>query len=314
MNIIVTGSSGFIGFHLANFLSKTNKVLGIDNHNNYYSKYIKKKRLLILKKNKNFFFKNINLKSYNKLNQIFKKFNPDIIFHLAGQPGVLYSLKNPKTYKINNTLVTRNLCKISKQYKLKKFIFASSSSVYGDQKKFPIKENFKVNPKNPYAKTKLESEKIVIKKFKKSGTKYTIFRFFTVFGPFGRPDMFIHKFLNSIKKNQKIKLYNNGFNLRDFTYIDDVVEILSKNILNTPKSKILNICRSKPIITTDLVSIIEKIYKKNIKIQKIGFVKGEMLKTHGSNKLLKRNFQNVKFTDIKYGLKKTIKFFKKYSC
>ena len=109
MNIIVTGSSGFIGFHLANFLSKTNKVLGIDNHNNYYSKYIKKKRLLILKKNKNFFFKNINLKSYNKLNQIFKKFNPDIIFHLAGQPGVLYSLKNPKTYKINNTLVTRNL-------------------------------------------------------------------------------------------------------------------------------------------------------------------------------------------------------------
>ena len=153
MNIIVTGSSGFIGFHLANFLSKKNKVLGIDNHNNYYSKYIKKKRLLILKKNKNFFFKKINLKSYNKLNQIFKKFNPDIIFHLAGQPGVLYSLKNPKTYKINNTIVTRNLCKISKQYKLKKFIFASSSSVYGDQKKFPIKENFKVNPKNPYAKT-----------------------------------------------------------------------------------------------------------------------------------------------------------------
>ena len=311
--VLVSGSSGFIGFHLIKKLIKKNKVLGIDNHNNYYSKKIKNNRLKILLKKRRFIFKKIDLNNSDKLEKTFKKFRPQIVYHLAGQPGVLYSFKNPKSYFVNNIKATKSISEISKKYNVEKFIFGSSSSVYGDQKKFPIKETFKVNPKNPYAKTKLESEKIVIKKFKKSGTKYTIFRFFTVFGPFGRPDMFIHKFLNSIKKNQKIKLYNNGFNLRDFTYIDDVVEILSKNILNTPKSKILNICRSKPIITTDLVSIIEKIYKKNIKIQKIGFVKGEMLKTHGSNKLLKRNFQNVKFTDIKYGLKKTIKFFKKYS-
>ena len=221
----------------------------------------------------------------------------------------MYSFKNPKSYFVNNIKATESISKISKRYNVEKFIFGSSSSVYGDQKKFPIKETFKLNPKNPYAKTKLKSEKIVIKKFKNSKTKYNIFRFFTVFGPQGRPDMFIHKFLNSIKNNQKIKLYNNGFNFRDFTYIDDVVDILVKNIRMTPSSKILNICRSKPIITTDLVSLIEKIYKKNIKIDKIGFVKGEMLKTHGSNRLLKRNFKKMRFTDIKYGLKKNNKFF-----
>ncbi len=314
MNIIVTGSSGFIGFHLANFLSKTNKVLGIDNHNNYYSKYIKKKRLLILKKNKNFFFKNINLKSYNKLNQIFKKFNPDIIFHLAGQPGVLYSLKNPKTYKINNTLVTKNLCKISKQYKLKKFIFASSSSVYGDQKKFPIKENFKVNPKNPYAKTKLESEKIVINSFKKEKTQFIIFRFFTVYGPYGRPDMFIHKLLNAIKKNKKIKLYNNGKNYRDFTYISDVVKILNLAYKKNLSGQTLNICRSNPVITNEIVKYILKKYKKNsFKLEKTGFIKGEMLKTHGSNKKLKKFFGNIKFTNLNKGIDQTIQKFKRFN-
>ena len=310
--ILVSGSSGFIGFHLVQKLIKKNKVIGIDNHNNYYSKKIKNKRLQKLLKKKGYIFKKIDSNNENKLDNIFKKFRPQIVYHLAGQPGVIYSLKNPQIYFVNNVNATKSITKISKKYEVEKFIFGSSSSVYGDQKKFPIKETFKLNPKNPYAKTKLKSEKIIIKKFKKSKTQFTIFRFFTVFGPFGRPDMFIHKFLNSVKKNQKIKLYNNGLNFRDFTYVDDLIKILYKNLTMNAESKIINICSSKPIITTDLVSLIEKIYKKNIKIKKIGFVKGEMLKTHGCNKLLKKNFKKIKFTDIKYGLQKTINCFKKY--
>ena len=140
-----------------------------------------------------------------------------------------------------------------------------------------------------------------------------MFRFFTVYGPLGRPDMFIHKFLNSMKLNKKILLYNNGLNFRDFTYIDDVVKILKLSSKKMPGNKILNICRSKPIQTLKLVKLITKIYgKKKVKIFNTGFVRGEMLKTHGSNKLLKKNFKKLRFIDISYGLRKTIKFFKVY--
>ena len=313
MRIIITGSSGFIGYHLScELLKKKHEIIGIDNNNNYYSRVIKDKRANKLKKNKNFKFYKINIVNEKKLEKIFLKHRPEIIFHLAGQPGVLYSLKYPKSYLINNVKATQSICKISKKYSIKKFVFGSSSSVYGDQKTFPIRETFKENPKNPYAKTKLASEKIIEKSFKKTDINYIIFRFFTVYGPFGRPDMFIHKFLNLIKKNKKIKLYNGGLNFRDFTYVDDVVKILLKNLNITPRKKIYNICRSKPIKTSHLVYLIEKIFGKSIKIQKIGFVKGEMLKTHGCNNLLKRNFKSIKFTDIKNGLKKTIAFYKKY--
>ena len=140
-----------------------------------------------------------------------------------------------------------------------------------------------------------------------------IYRFFTVFGPLGRPDMFIHKFLNSIKKNKRILLHNNGMNYRDFTYIDDLVKILIQTTKKIPTDKILNICRSKPIKTTHLVNLINKIYGNNKnKIINTGFVKGEMLKTHGSNSLLKKNFRNLKFTDLAFGLKKTVATYKKF--
>ena len=309
--ILITGSSGFIGFHLAKNLSKTYTVIGLDNHNSYYSKKIKKKRLSILRKNKIFFFKKIDLKNKKEVEKIFKKFKPQIVFHIAGQPGVLYSFKNPKSYKLNNTLTTNILSNLCKRNKIEKFIFASSSSVYGDQKKFPIKETFKTNPKNPYARTKIESEQIIFKNLKKSKTDFLIFRFFTVYGSFGRPDMFIHKFLNSIKNKKLIKLHNKGMNFRDFTYIDDVVSILKKSINKKISKKILNICRSKPILTLDLVKMILKTYgvkKANLKETK--FVKGEMLKTHGSNMNLKKYFGKIKFTDIKKGIKYTIRDYK----
>lgn len=309
MIILITGSSGFIGFHLSNFFLKRGyKVLGLDNHNGYYSKKIKNKRLLFLKKNKNFYFFKTNIADFKKLEKIFYNYNPDIVYHLSGQPGVLYSLKNPKIYKINNFIATKNICKLCEKYETKKFFFASSSSIYGDQKIFPIKESSKPYPKNPYALTKLNSEKIIQKMFKKSKIKYLIFRFFTVYGPLGRPDMFIHKFLKTIKENKTINLFNYGLNLRDFTYIDDVIKILFLFLKKNTNKKIINICRSKPIRTIDLVSILKKsCNKKNIKVKMTGFVKGEMLKTHGSNKKLKKYIGDIKFTDLKKGINKTVK-------
>ena len=314
MRILITGTSGFIGFHLSKRFLKNKKyqVLGLDSINNYYSRKIKKLRLNLLKKYKNFKFEKINILNKKKVESSFKKFKPSVVFHIAGQPGVLYSFKNPASYETNNTNVTKIISSISKKYKVERFIFASSSSVYGDQKKFPIKECFKKNPKNYYAKTKVNCEKEIKDKLSASNTKYLIFRFFTVYGPLGRPDMFIHKYLNSIKNNRKIKLHNNGENYRDFTYVDDVTEILFQSLKKNPKDKILNICRSKPIKTTKLVSLINNIYGAKLNLLKTGFVRGEMLKTHGCNKLLKKYFKNIKFIDIEKGLKKTILTFKKY--
>ena len=313
MKILITGASGFIGFHLSKYLlkNKKNTIIGIDNLNSYFFKKIKKKRLNILKSKKNFIFYRINLANEKKLNGIFNENKPVIIFHIAGQPGVIYSFKNPKIYEINNILVTQILSRVAKKYKVKKFIFASSSSVYGDQKKFPIKETFKLKPKNPYAITKVKSEKTIKNYFLNTKIDFIIFRFFTVYGPLGRHDMFIHKFLNALKKNKKIKLHNNGMNFRDFTYVDDVIKILNKSINYKVKNSIINICRSKPILTTKLVKLILKFYKKNnIKIIKTKSIKGEMLKTHGCNKKLIKHFGNIKFTDIAKGLRETIRQYK----
>jgi len=314
MKIVITGSAGFIGFHLSKRLLQDKKktVIGIDSMNSYYSTQVKKKRLVLLNKNKNFKFIKANLIRKKKIEKIFKKFKPDIVLHIAGQPGVLYSFKNPNSYKFNNIDATKTICNLSKKFNVKKFIFASSSSVYGDHKKFPIKENFKKKPKNYYAKTKLKCEKIIKKTFLFSNTNFLIFRFFTIYGPYGRPDMFIHKLLDRIKLKKKISLHNKGQNFRDFTFIDDVVKIFMYTIKNNIKSNTLNICRSKPIKTLTLVSLIEKIYKKSSKKNLTGFIRGEMLKTHGSNTLLKKNIKNLKFIDIQNGLKKTVLIYKKF--
>ena len=314
MKIVVTGSAGFIGFHISKKLlqDKKNTIIGIDSISSYYSTQIKRKRLALLNKNKNFKFIKANLIKKNKIENIFEKFKPNIVLHIAGQPGVLYSFKNPNSYKINNTKATKTICAVSKKFNVKKFIFASSSSVYGDQKKFPIKESFIKKPKNYYAKTKLICEEMIKKTFLFSNTKFLIFRFFTIYGPYGRPDMFIHKLLDCIKLGKKISLHNKGQNFRDFTYIDDVVKIFMYAIKNNIETNTLNICRSKPVKTITLVDLIEKIYKKSSNKNLTGFIRGEMLKTHGSNNLLKKNIKNLKFTDVQNGLKKTILIYKKF--
>ena len=315
MRYLVTGAAGFIGFHLSKNLCKDKEsiILGIDSFHSYYSLKLKKLRVTLLKSNSNFSFSKIDLTNQKKLENIISEFKPDVIYHLAGQPGVIYSFKNPKSYLDNNILATKNIITCIKKINFTKFIFASSSSVYGDQRNFPVGENFKLKPKNLYARTKQICERIIFNNLDKK--KFLIFRFFTVYGPLGRPDMFLASTLKKLSNNSPITIYNNGNHYRDFTYVADVVNILIKSIFNDIplRYRIFNICASQPVKLLDLLRIINLKIKNKSKIVFKKKRKGEMIKTYGSNKLLKKTFKFKKFVNIKDGLNKTILSFKKYN-
>tara|TARA_B100001093_G_scaffold262053_1_gene250466 strand:+ start:12812 stop:13771 length:960 start_codon:yes stop_codon:yes gene_type:complete len=316
VKILITGVAGFIGFKLAEKLLKDNHTIyGVDNINNYYSVNLKKQRLKILKKNKSFFFKKIHIENKKKLNNFLNKKKIDIIYHLAAQAGVRYSLVNPESYLKSNIEGFFNILEFARLKKIKKIIYASSSSVYGDQKKFPIKENFSKNQKNLYAITKDFNEKLAQLYFDNFKLKLVGLRFFTVYGAWGRPDMIYFKYLNSLKFNRSITLYNNGNHYRDFTYIDDVVEMMIK-IKNLDNSiftnKTFNICSGKSINLIKYLKEIEKLYGKKCKIKKIGKQKIEIFKTHGDNTLIRKLINKNKFINYKIGLKETVNWFKNF--
>jgi len=272
--------------------------------------------LLILKKKKNFIFFKKDFFNYNFLNNFIKQYKPDTIYHIAGQAGVLYSLKNPKSYVKNNLKATKNLVKCVKNssLKIKKFVFASSSSVYGDQKIFPLKENFILKPRNPYASSKKKCEDIICKNFSKFKNldDFVIFRFFTVFGPYGRPDMLLIKILLTIYYKKILKLYNFGNYYRDFTYIDDVVKILFLSRRIRTNGQVFNLSCSRPVKIINFLEKVKRILKKDIKIKLMPRRSAEVLKTHGSNKKLINFFNFKKFSSLDYGLKKTINWFITY--
>ena len=197
-----------------------------------------------------------------------------------------------------------------KKNKIKHFIFSSSSSVYGDHKKYPIDENFKFKPKNYYAKTKITCEKLINKKLKNSGISVKIIRPFTVYGPYGRPDMLILKLLSIIKRNKIIKIFDYGNQMRDFTFINDVVKIIFLLSRKTnQKIKIFNICASNPIKINEVILLVQNILNKKIRLRFEPKRKGEMKITYGSNKKLIKYIKYKKFTKIKDGLNETIKWF-----
>ena len=249
-NYLITGSAGFIGFHLSKkLLSEGFNVLGVDNLNNYYDQKIKQDRNNILKKYKNYRFNKIDIKDYKKLDRIFKKNSIHGVVNLAAQAGVRYSLKNPRSYIENNINGFFNILELSKKYRVKKFIYASTSSIYGLQKKFPLKENFNTdNPIQLYAATK-KSNELMATSYSHLYKMDTIgLRFFTVYGPWGRPDMALFKFTKNIIKGKPIEVFNKGKHERDFTYVDDIVNGIF-NIINNKKSrfgaKIFNIGNGK---------------------------------------------------------------------
>jgi len=236
MKIFITGSSGFIGFHLAKkLLNKGIKVYGFDSMNSYYDIKLKKARLNILSKYKNFSFTKESLQNEKKLLKCIIKFKPQIIVHLAAQAGVRHSIKNPDLYLNANILGTFNVLKIANKIKLKHLIIGSSSSVYGANKKFPFQENDKTDHQlSFYAATKKSTEALAHSYSSLWKLPITMLRFFTVYGPFGRPDMAYFKFTKKILNGKKIDIYNKGKMYRDYTYIDDIVDGIYKLLNKTP--------------------------------------------------------------------------------
>ena len=295
MSIVVTGCAGFIGYHLCLNLLKNNKnVIGIDSINNYYSIKIKNDRLKKLKAYKKFKFYKIDLIKYNTLNKIFKSNKINIVIHLAAQAGVRYSIKNPYSYTKNNLVAFSNIIEFCKVYKIKHLLFASSSSVYGNLKKFPLSEKYVCKPIQYYAATKLSNEIIAESYCKAFDLKITGLRFFTVYGPYGRPDMALFKFTNSIIKGENVELYNNGNHIRDFTYIDDAINsivAIMKNKKRTNKFDIVNIASGRQIELKKYLGLIENYLEKKAKIKFLPIQLGDVRKTHANINKLKTKYK-----------------------
>ena len=312
MNILVTGAAGFIGFSLINELvrNKKNYIVGVDNIDNYYSVKLKNKRINLLKKNKNFFFRKIDLTKYTILKNFLIKQKFDMIFHFAAQAGVRNVITNPKKYISDNVLGFFNILEIVLIIQPKKFFYASSSSVYGDTHQFPTRELTNLKPKNLYGLTKKFNEELINLYCKNTKTKFIGLRFFTVYGEWGRPDMLLLKFMKSSLYKKIFKIHNYGKHIRDFTYIGDVVNILKKLIKKEQSKKhiILNICSSKGIY---LKIVINKLLKlTNFKdIKKISAQKVEVVKTFGSNKSLLKIIGKYNFIKFNQGLRKTYSWF-----
>jgi UDP-glucuronate 4-epimerase len=308
MKILITGVAGFIGFSLTKYLQKNisnTKIIGVDNLNDYYSLKLKKKRISNLSK-KNFIFLKLDICDKTRLNSIFLKYKPEIVINLAAQAGVRYSVDYPSKYIDSNINGFFNILSLCKEYKAKKLIYASSSSVYGDNKAFPIKETINIFPKNLYGLSKKFNEEVseIFSNF--YNLQLIGLRFFTVYGEWGRPDMFFFKYLISSVKKNIFYLNNYGNHFRDFTYIDDVTKIIFKLIKKKQKKNhlIFNICSGKSHHLSNIMSELNK-YVKKPNIIKRGLQSADIFKTHGNNIKIKKYLNIKKFINIKIGIKNT---------
>ncbi|WP_411843767.1 NAD-dependent epimerase [Salinicoccus sp. HZC-1] len=286
MKILITGTAGFIGSHLAKRLVDNNyEVIGIDNMNNYYSTQLKKDRLSILLKNqiKNY---NINLEDSEKVMSVFEKEKPNVVINLAAQAGVRYSLENPHAYITSNINGFTNILEGCRHHSVENLIYASSSSVYGANTTKPFSTSDNIDhPLSLYAATKKSNELMAHTYSHLYDLPTTGLRFFTVYGPWGRPDMALFKFTKAIVNNESIDVYNHGNMMRDFTYVNDIVEsivrLVEKPAIPNPKwsgdnpdpsssyspYKIYNIGNNSPVKLMEFIEAIEKrvgrIAKKN---------------------------------------------------
>ena len=333
MKIFITGSSGFIGFHLSKkFLDKGHSVYGYDSVNDYYDLKLKKERNNILKRYKRFKFTKGNLENYNKLSKVVSKFRPKIIIHLAAQAGVRYSIDNPDVYLNSNILGTFNVLKVSDKIKVKHLIIGSSSSVYGANKKIPFKEIDKTdNQISFYAATKKSTESLAHSYSSLWKLPVTMLRFFTVYGPLGRPDMAYFKFTQKIIKKKQIEIYNKGKMYRDYTYIDDIVggiiSLINKapnnrqigkfqndSLSNVAPFRIINIGNTKKVLLLDFIKSLEKEIGIKAKKKFLPMQKGDVHSTLSDTKLLQQITGYKTKTDYKLGVRKFVKWFKEFYC
>ena len=329
MKILITGVAGFIGFHLANYcLKKKHTVVGIDNLNNYYDVKLKKDRLKILKKFENFKFQFVDISNEKKINIIFKKYKFTTVINLAAQAGVRYSLENPQSYLKSNLIGFFNLINISKEKNIKHFVYASTSSVYGLNSDKTFKEkNLADHPIQFYAATKRSNELIAHSYSHLYNFPTTGLRFFTVYGPWGRPDMALFKLTKNIMENKKIEVFNHGNHQRDFTYIDDVVKVIYLSALKIPKKtktkndpscslsapfQILNVGGGTKVKLMSFIKEIEKNLKIKSKIKFLPIQKGDVKETSCDVKKIKKYLNYVPKVKYKIGIKKFIEWFKLY--
>ena len=316
MSTLITGCAGFIGFHAAKtYLNKNRKIIGLDNLNNYYSVKLKRDRLKLLTKNKkNFKFYKCDLLNFKKLDEIVKKNKIKFIIHLAAQAGVRDSIKNPKKYFDNNVVVFFNILEICKKYKLN-LIYASSSSVYGEEK--PMREKTEAMPIQFYAATKKTNETMA----KVYNNLYRIksigLRFFTVYGPYGRPDMSYYKFSKKIFQNKKIDVYNNFKHSRDFTFISDVINLILKCHYKISKSKkkineIYNVGSGKKTTLRKLIYLLEKNFMKKFKFKLYNKQLGDIEDTLANIKKAKKELDYNPKISFSRGIQEFTNWFQLY--
>ena len=334
MPIFITGVAGFIGFHLCKRLLNEGKhIIGIDNLNDYYDKSLKLDRLKYLKEIKkgSFNFENVSIEDKDQLTKIFNIYNPEEVVHLAAQAGVRYSIINPDAYSYSNLVGFLNILENCRNNKIKHLVFASSSSVYGGNVNMPFNESQNVDhPISLYAATKKSNELLAHSYSHLYDIPSTGLRFFTVYGPWGRPDMALFLFTKAILDKKPIKIFNEGNMIRDFTYIDDIIESLIRVISKPPQKdntflknkvdpsnswapyKIFNIGNSNPVPLMDFIYEIE--LSLNLKAEKIymPMQPGDVKQTFADTKKLEEWINYKPNTTIKEGIEKFIYWYKDY--
>ena len=333
MKILVTGAAGFIGYHFSKLmLENGHEVLGLDNINDYYSVQLKYDRLndlgiiqedckvyasnSISRKNPNFRFVNLNLEDRTLLPKVFAENNFDKVVNLAAQAGVRYSIENPAAYIDSNIVGFANLLECCRNYKVKHLVYASSSSVYGQNEKIPFSVNDSVDhPISMYAATKKSNELMAYTYSHLFGFNVTGLRFFTVYGPWGRPDMAMFLFTDAIIKGEPVKIFNHGNLERDFTYIDDISDGIHRVVeFNNQKEKytLYNIGNSKPVKLMNFIEEIEKQLSVKAKKEFLEMQPGDVYKTWADSSALKKDFGYNPSTEIEIGVKRFIDWYKSY--
>ena len=333
MKYLITGSVGFIGFHLCKLILKKRniQIIGVDNHNNYYDPKLKISRLNLLKKNKNYIHIKSDISDKKNIAKIFKKFKPKFVINLAAQAGVRYSIKNPHAYINSNIQGFINILEECRKHKIAHLIYASTSSVYGANKKLPFSEDQNSNHQlSIYAVTKKTNELMAHTYSYLYNLPTTGLRFFTVYGPWGRPDMALFKFVKAIIKKKKIEVFNFGDHSRDFTYVNDVVMAINK-IINKPAKKnknwnssnpdpsssfapwkIYNIGNSKPVKLLKYIKAIEKNLNIKAKIKFLPMQLGDVEDTFADTSKLVKDFNYKPKTQVKDGIKKFVNWYRAY--
>jgi UDP-glucuronate 4-epimerase len=324
--ILITGAAGFVGSNLAKALVSDNKIIGFDNVNDYYDVRLKEYRLSQLESSPNFTFIKGELSDKQAVDSIFEQYKPDIVVNLAAQAGVRYSIDNPQAYIDSNLIGFFNILEACRNNPVEHLVYASSSSVYGSNKKVPYSTDDKVdNPVSLYAATKKSNELMAHAYSKLYDIPATGLRFFTVYGPAGRPDMAYFKFTNKLVKGEKIQIYNFGDMYRDFTYIDDIVTGVINVMNKAPKAnedgvkyKVYNIGNNSPESLMDFVNILEE------KLMKYGIIDteaekellpmqpGDVYQTYADVSELEKDFEFKPSTSLAEGLDRFAKWYKEY--